>query len=146
MASQWWWILALILVGLELTTGTVYLLMIALGLLAAGLVAHFDYDLTLQLLGASIVAVAGCLLVKRWHASKNTTKNTNLQAQRNQDVQIDIGNVVTVQEWEADGITTVQYRGAQWTAKIETGHTTSTGAHRIVAIQGNALILVSINK
>ena len=136
----WWWIAVLIVVGLELTTGTVYLLMIALGLFAAGLAACFGYGFTAQIVTAALVSATGCLLVKRG----NFAKQVQLHAQSNQDVQIDVGNRVTVDAWQPDGTANVQYRGAQWLAQLEAGQAAHAGSHSIVAMQGNTLVLVRV--
>ncbi|RYF40251.1 MAG: NfeD family protein, partial [Comamonadaceae bacterium] len=50
-----WWILAGITVALELATGTFYLLMLALGLVAGALSAHLGLGITGQILTAAII-------------------------------------------------------------------------------------------
>lgn len=134
----WWWIAAIAVVALELTTGTVYLLMVAIGLAAGGLSAWMGHRFDVQLLLASVIAVLGCLVVQRQRAK--TPRQP--ESQRNGNVQIDLGNAVTVEAWQSDGTTQVQYRGAQWSAKLDAGHgAAAVGAHSIVAMQGNTLVL-----
>lgn len=134
----WWWIAALAVIAFELTTGTVYLLMVAIGLAAGGLAAWLGHGFVAQLLVAAVLATAGCLVVQRWRARMPPQP----ESQRNANVQIDLGNVVTVDAWQPDGTALVQYRGAQWAAKLDSAQgTATTGAHSIVAMQGNTLVL-----
>jgi membrane protein implicated in regulation of membrane protease activity len=134
----WWWIATIAVVALELATGTVYLLMVALGLGAGGLAAWVGHGFAVQLLVAAALATAGCLVVQRMRARMPK----QAESQRNANVQIDLGNTVTVDVWQADGTAQVQYRGAQWSAKLDAGQGTATpGAHNIVAMQGNTLVL-----
>ena len=68
-----------------------------------------------------------------------------VESQRNQNVQIDVGNVVMVDAWQADGTAQVQYRGAPWSARLDAGQGKGqAGAHSIVAMQGNALVLKAV--
>jgi membrane protein implicated in regulation of membrane protease activity len=134
----WWWIAAIVVVAFELATGTVYLLMVALGLAAGGLAAWVGHGFAVQLLVAAVLATAGCLVVRRMRARLPK----QAESQRNANVQIDLGNTVTVEAWQADGTAQVQYRGAQWSAKLDAGQgAASAGAHSIVAMQGNTLVL-----
>lgn len=134
----WWWIAAIAVIAIELTTGTVYLLMVALGLAAGGLAAWTGHGFAIQLLVAAGIAAAGCLAVQRQRAKAPK----QAESQRNANVQIDLGNVVTVDAWQLDGTTQVQYRGAQWSAKLDAGQSAAMiGAHSIVAMQGNTLVL-----
>ena len=50
-----WWIAAGVVVAAELATGTFYLLMIALGLAAGALAAHFGSGQPIQLVAAALV-------------------------------------------------------------------------------------------
>ena len=50
-----WWVLAGVLVALELMTGSVYLLMLGLGALAAALTAMAGHGLSVQLVVAAAV-------------------------------------------------------------------------------------------
>lgn len=134
----WWWIAAIALIAFELATGTVYLLMVAAGMSAGGLAAWLGQGFAVQLFVAAIVAGVGCLIVQRRRALLPLAA----ESQRNQDVQIDLGNRVTVDSWNGDGTAQVQYRGAQWTARLDAGQgAPSSGSHSIVAMQGNTLVL-----
>ena len=135
--SSLWWIAIGMAITLELLSGTFYLLMLSIGLTAAALAAHAGASLTVQLAVAAIVgggAVVTCYLVR-----KKTTETSNLGTDRN--VNLDIGETLQVDSWNADGTTSVKYRGAQWSAVHATGIPPATGAHRIVEVRGSQLVL-----
>ena len=129
--TTWWWIACIALVGAELVSGTFYLLMAALGLAAAALLSYADTTLTQQVATAAVVSGGA---VSLWHL---------LRARRKAEpdpVQADIGQVVQVTTWQADGSTRVSYRGAQWNATLsEPTATPAVGPHRIVAVDGPRL-------
>ena len=54
-AATIWWVLAGILVAVELAIGTFYLLMVALGLAAGAVAAHLGLPLSAQVTTAAIV-------------------------------------------------------------------------------------------
>ena len=56
-ASTWWWILAGLAIVAELLTGTIYLLMISLGLAAGAVAAHLGLGLPLQTVVTAVVVV-----------------------------------------------------------------------------------------
>ena len=135
--STLWWLATGAAITLELLSGTFYLLMISLGLASAALAAHFGASVTAQLTVAAMVgggAVVACYLIRR-----KTTASSNVGSDRN--VNLDIGETLQVDSWSADGTTSVKYRGAQWSAVRASGTLPSTGAHRIVEVRGNQLVL-----
>lgn len=135
-----WWSLAAILVLLELLTGTVYLLMVAIGFAAGGIAAHFGLQDSSQLLIAGLVCGAATL---GWHLLRTRRKEPASQADKN--VQMDIGETVEVRAWESNGTARVMYRGAEWSVqsseRASVGNLLSTGPHRIIEVQGNTLIV-----
>ena len=98
-----WWLLAGITVAVELATGTFYLLMISIGLVAAAVAAHLGVPMTAQIITAAVVG-GGAVALWHWRDSK---KPQSLHASANPDVHIDIGGQVTVTSWQADGTTNV---------------------------------------
>jgi membrane protein implicated in regulation of membrane protease activity len=136
-ASTFWWLLAGIAVAAELTTGTFYLLMVALGLAAAAVMAHIGLALGPQLVAAAIVG-GGATALWHWHRSREPR---SAPASENRDVNLDIGERVQVNAWKADGTARVQYRGSTWMARLQPGANASTGEHRVVAVEGNWLVL-----
>lgn len=135
--STIWWLLAGSAIVVELLTGTFYLLMLAVGLVAAALSAHAGASLTVQLVVAAAMG-GGSVVV--WYRVRRR-EPLDAKASANRDVNMDIGETVHVDAWNADGTATVKYRGANWTAIHAEGALLSTGTHRIVEIQGSHLII-----
>lgn len=131
-----WWLITGALVAAELMTGTFYLLMLAIGAVAAALAAHMGTGLTPQLVTAAVV---GGLAVVLWRQ-----KSLRHEAQVPTELHLDIGETVQVDAWDAQGTAQVKHRGANWTAICPLGHTPSPGTHRIQAIQGSRLVLEKI--
>jgi membrane protein implicated in regulation of membrane protease activity len=132
-----WWLLAGAAVALELLTGTFYLLMIAIGFAAAAIAAHLGSGPVLQMVAA---ALFGGGAVVAWHLKRDRNR-TELPAQSNVNVNLDIGEVIQVNTWNANGTANVQYRGASWTVMHRAGITPSTGAHRVAEVVGNRLLV-----
>ena len=136
-AATLWWIAAGVAVAAELASGTFYLLMIALGLAAAALAAHVGVSGTAQIVvGALVSALATAL----WHWRRARAPRSAPAAQ-NRDVNLDIGETVQVLVWGPDGTARVQYRGTQWTARLQPGAPRVAGAHHVSAVEGNWLVL-----
>lgn len=136
--STIWWLLAGVAVGVELVTGTFYLLMIAVGLMAGAIAAHLGLPLVGQIVVAAVVG-GGAVAAWHWHRSKSPTP---LPANANRDVNLDIGEPVQVAQWNADGTATVKFRGANWTAvAANPGEPGSPGNFRIKEMLGNRLVI-----
>ena len=135
-----WWVAAGLLVGAELLSGSFYLLMLALGLAAAGLAAGLGASLALQLLAAALV---GGGAVAAWHAHRLRTHSDATAA--NRDVHLDLGQQVMVQAWDQHGQTTVQYRGARWQAIHRGPLPPRAGLHAIVAVESIHLVLSPVS-
>lgn len=131
-----WWIAAGVLIGLELASGTFYLLMLALGLAAAALAASLGAAHSTQFVVASVVGGGAVVL---WHLIRSSRATTPAGA--NPDVNIDIGNAVHVSHWRADGTARVQHRGAPWDARYDGPDVPDAGDYVIRAIDGATLIL-----
>lgn len=137
-AASMWWVAAGALVAVEMATGTFYLLMLALGCVAAALAAHANLGWSGQLVLAALVgggAVAGWYL-RRQHAPKVTAASADRSGN------LDIGERVLVASWRSDGSARVDYRGAQWDARYAGHGEPRAGEHVIHAIEGNRLMLV----
>ena len=132
-----WWIVAGAAVVAELLTGTFYLLMIALGLGAAGLSAYAGANTIVQLL---LAAVVGGGAVTGWRVIRGRRAQP-LPAGENRDVNLDVGETVQVDAWNPDGTATVKYRGARWTVMHRPGQAATTGAHVVVEVVGSRLIV-----
>jgi len=136
-AATGWWIVAGVLVAAELATGTFYLLMLAVGAAAAALAAHGGMAFSGQLVVASII---GGGAVAAWHL-KRSRQPAAPPATENRDVNLDIGERVTVARWNTDGSATVAYRGATWQARWHGQGAPAPGEHVIRAVEGNRLLL-----
>ena len=127
-----WWILAAVLVGVELTSGTFYLLVYGVAAAVAGVVAWFGAGLVGQLLTAGVIAAFGTLGLRHW---KRSTDRPEFSVQA-----MDIGQTVQIESWQ-DGRGQVKYRGALWDAEAEPAGVDSTRPLVIRAIRGNTLVL-----
>ena len=133
-----WWIAAGVAVAAELATGTFYLLMIALGLGAGALAAHFGSTQPVQLLVAAVVGGGATAL---WHWRRVSTAPPALPTASDRDVNLDVGERVHVEAWTTDRTTRVRHRGTEWTARLAPGAATQSGEHVISAVEGNWLVL-----
>jgi membrane protein implicated in regulation of membrane protease activity len=136
-----WWIAAGVAVAAELASGTFYLLMMALGLAAGAVAAHLGLPLSAQVIVAALVG-GGATAAWHWRRYKQPQ---SAPAAENRDVNLDIGEQVVVRTWVDDGTTRVQYRGSAWTARLAPGAAAVSGAHRVVAVEGNWLVLAPVN-
>ena len=135
--STLWWLLAGTAVGVELLTGTFYLLMLAIGLAAAAASAHLGASLTVQIIVAAVVSAGTVLAWRQYRKSQPTS----LPAYANRDVNLDIGETVQVDAWNADGTSTVKYRGANWAVASVSGGALTAGPHQVVEVTGSRLIV-----
>ena len=138
--SSIWWLLTGAAVAVELMTGTFYLLMFAVGLAAAAIAAHLGASVTSQLV---IAALIGGGAVVAWHFLRGK-KMVGKKAEFNSDVNMDIGQTVHVDTWQADGTTTIKYRGANWTAQLQEGSSSGVGAYSVEQVIGSRLILKKV--
>lgn len=127
-----WWILAAVLVGTELATGTFYLLVYGLAAAAAGVAAWLGAGFIAQLVTAGVIAVAGTLALRRWKRSTGHPESTV------QD--LDIGQTVQVESWQGTR-GQVRYRGALWDAEAESAEVDTGRPLVIRAVRGNTLVL-----
>jgi membrane protein implicated in regulation of membrane protease activity len=135
--STLWWLLVGAAVALELFTGTFYLLMLAVGMVAAALAAHAGAGLSAQLI---VAAVVGSAAVIGWHLIKRRRpSDPSVRAMRS--VNLDVGEVLQIEEWQPDGTASVKYRGAQWTVIQRPGNPPVPGAYRIAELVGNRLLV-----
>ena len=113
--SDWmmWAALAGVVVILELFTGTFYLLMIAIGMIAGAGAAWFGAAKAMQLIVAAIIGVIATVLLRR----SRFGKFHRTDALRDPNVNLDIGQTIQIHSWNAgpDGhySTRAMYRGAQ---------------------------------
>jgi membrane protein implicated in regulation of membrane protease activity len=130
-----------VLLGLELMTGSFYLLMLALGAASAAALSYFNSSVAVQILTASLVGV-GAVSIWHWRRSQRLVKTSSSP----QDIHLDVGAHVQVDGWQSDQTSRVNYRGAQWAARLGDDQSASSlvpgpGIYRIREISGNSLIL-----
>ena len=135
--STLWWLLAGAAVGVELVTGTFYLLMLALGFVAAALAAYLGLALTGQVATA---AIAGGGAVAIWYAVRSA-RGRQAGATTNPDMNLDIGETLSVDSWNPDGTASVHYRGARWTVVQSAATPPAAGLYRVVGVVGNRLMV-----
>jgi len=132
-----WFLWAGGLVIAELLTGTFYLLMISIGLAAGGLVALFGAGSSSQMVTAGVVSVVAILALRQTRfAHPSRTDATS-----DPNVNMDVGQKVTVDSWNADDTARVMYRGAQWDVELATGERPVPGVYIIKEVQGSRLIV-----
>ena len=141
MATHYgWWILAVVLGITELFVGSFYLLVIAVALALAGLSAWLGATFSIQLLVAAVASALGAGLVRYLRPIAPSQQ----APERNPDLNLDIGQTVTVEGWEDNGQTRINYRGTIWQAELLSGYPRRNGTHRIHAIAGSRLVLIPV--
>jgi membrane protein implicated in regulation of membrane protease activity len=138
-----WFVLSGAVVILEMFTGTFYLLMIGIGLAAGGLAALAGISSALQFIVAAVVGILATFMLRHSRFGKFDTTD----ATRDRNVNLDIGETVTVSEWKRNdgGSTTarVMYRGAMWDVELDAGATAQPGSFIIREMRGNRLIVAN---
>ena len=136
-ASTWWWIVAAVLVAGELATGTFYVLMLAIGCVFAAVASYAQIGVLAQVVVATLVG-GGAVLA--WHRKRNRAHD-RLSPQANPDINLDIGEQVPVDGWNADGTARITYRGSAWNARYIGDGPAAPGLHVIVEMRHNELAL-----
>ena len=127
-----WFLLALVLLVMEMASGTFYMLVLSIALAVGGVAALLGLDEPLQLTLSALAGIIGILLLRRWKAARPAeTAGSNL----------DIGQPVQVVAWHDDGTVRVHYRGADWDAELEAADSPHAGFLYIKAMRGSTLIL-----
>lgn len=129
---SYWFLLALVLLGLEMATGTFYLLVVSAAMAVAGLAALLDAGAAWQFTLCALAIIAGSAVLRLW---KNTRRNEVAGAS------LDIGQPVQVLTWHENGSARVIYRGAEWDAAPESACMPHDGTLYIKEMHGSSLIL-----
>ncbi|HEX2332200.1 MAG TPA: NfeD family protein [Burkholderiales bacterium] len=106
-----WAVIGLVLVIVELLTGTFYLLMLGLAAFGAAAAAWLGLAFASQSIVAALVAAVGCYVVHAYRA-KNKAQ---------QMAPIDAGMPASFESWvdPKARLARVRYRGASWDARVE---------------------------
>lgn len=145
--AEWmvWLVVAGAVVILELFSGTFYLLMIAIGILAGAAVAYAGGTLEVQLIVAAVVGLLATVTLR--HSKLGKFNRTD--SARDPNVNIDIGQAITVDAWHsvpAGGkrpTARVMYRGALWDVELAHDGPAVPGQYVIREMQGSRLIVGS---
>lgn len=132
--STMWWIAVIAMLILELLSGTIYLLMLALGLAAGALAAHAGAGFQTQLVLAAGVG-AGAVTV--WHLLRKRRP-----AAAGDAFNLDVGHVLVIAQWGPENQASVRYRGADWTALLKPGCSLAEdGRYRVTGVEGSSLVV-----
>jgi len=129
----YWFLLALVLLGLEMVTGTFYLLVLAIALAVGGLAALLTAGLAWQLLLSAATGIAGTVILRRWKNAQASSEASSAS--------LDVGQPVKVLKWNDDGTARVNYRGAEWDAELESADIPRDATLYIAAVRGSSLVL-----
>ncbi len=133
MADFWiWWILAALLVGLELATGTFYLLALGVAFGLGGVAAWLGASPTMQMIIGGALSAIALAVAHAWR--KRAAQSTPM-------LPLDRGATVRVQKWNDDGTARVEYRGTHWNAELVAPDTVRSATMYIVATRGSTLVL-----
>lgn len=133
MNDYWiWWILATLLTGAELLTGTFYLLAVGIAFAFGGIAAWLGASMQMQLLTAGVLAVVGTVIANRWR--RRSGDPPLLPG-------LDVGQSVRVETWQPDGSARVIYRGTRWNGVLASTETPRRHTMYIVATRGSTLVL-----
>jgi membrane protein implicated in regulation of membrane protease activity len=139
--STLWWLLAGAAVAVELLTGTFYLLMLGIGMVAGALAAHAGAPQAMQLV---LAAVVGGGALTGWHLFRRRRLRAAGATNTNTNMDFDAGEPVHVDAWTADNTASVRYRGTVWTAVPAGGTPQGTGPHRVSRVDGSRLVVEKI--
>jgi len=127
-----WAVTGLVLVIVELLTGTFYLLMLGVAAFGAALAAWLGLAFPAQAIVAAVISAIGCYGVHIYKARNRAQ----------QMAPIDAGMPASFESWLDVGarLARVRYRGASWEARVEGLEAIEPGATLYVqATDGNTL-------
>lgn len=129
----YWLVAALLLAGLEMLSGTFYLLAIASGLACGALAAWLGGNLSIQITTAAIVGLLAVIGLHRWKKKHLPPAEANGS--------MEIGRRVSIAQWLDERHARVNYRGTQWDGELAEGAKAGQTHYYIVAVEGTTLIL-----
>lgn len=138
-----WFAVACVLLILEMASGTFYLLMIAIGTAAGGILALSGANGTWQCVVAAGVAAIATFALRR----SRFGQTERIDSARDPGVNLDIGQTLEVTEWRhvagAASTARVMYRGAMWDVDLAADGLAIAGLFVIQEVQGNRLIVIN---
>jgi membrane protein implicated in regulation of membrane protease activity len=145
--AEWlgWLALAGVVVILELFTGTFYLLMISVGLIAGGLAAFFAASREMQFITAAVVGVLAVYALRR----SRYGKRNKVDPAYDRNVNLDIGETIHIKNWSSKegevSTARTMYRGAMWDIQLAHGSHPNPGPFVIKEVRGSRLIVANHN-
>lgn len=137
MESHWGWLgLAVLLLIIEMYSGTLYLLAIAGGFALAGIASVLGAGWMAQMTVAALVCTVAVVGIYRWRGSQPASAvDSNLSSE--------MGQPVHIVHWQDAHHARVSYRGAEWDARLADGVAPEPerAVWHIRALQGNRLII-----
>ena len=127
-----WAVTGLVLVIVELVTGTFYLLMLGVAAFGAAAAAYFGFGFGAQSIVAAVISAVGCYGVHVYKARNRAQQMAPLDA----------GMPASFENWLDAGerLAKVRYRGASWDARVEGLEAIEPGATvYVLAADGNTL-------
>src|SRR5574341_1287057 len=115
-----WAVTGLVLVIVELVTGTFFLLMLGIAAFGAAAAAWLGLQFPIQAIVAAVLGAVGCYGVHLYRANNRAR----------QMAPIDAGMPASFESWLDAGarLARVRYRGASWDARVEGGEQLEPGA------------------
>jgi membrane protein implicated in regulation of membrane protease activity len=137
-ASTWWLIAAGVLLAAELATGTFYVLMLAIGCVFGALAGYAQISFLAQV---AVAVLVGGALVLAWDRVRKRAPAGPVPA-ANPNINLDVGEQVQVDGWNADGTARVPYRGSSWNVRYIGDGAAARGPHVIAEVRHNELALL----
>lgn len=128
----YWFLLALVLLGVEMATGTFYLLVLSVAMSIGGAAALLGLGLPAQLSLAALAGILGIVMLRRWRGGRGGDAASQ---------SFDTGQPVRILSWHEDGTARVHYRGAEWDAEPESADVERNGKFYIKETRGSILVL-----
>lgn len=130
----YWFLFALILLGVEMATGMFYLLVVSIAFGVAGVAALLGFGMPAQFFIAGLISIVGTVILHRWKGVHDNRADSQ---------HLDTGQPVRVITWREDGTARVFYRGAEWEAELDKAGSPREGTFHIKAMRGSVLILTN---
>ncbi len=131
--ATFWLVLALALAGMEMISGTFYLLAVACGVASGAIAAWMGFSVAIQIAVIAIVGVIAVAMLHQW-------RKTNLPPPEDSG-SMEIGQRVKILSWKSDRQARVQYRGSQWDGELAADANAGLTEYFIIAVRGSTLTL-----
>lgn len=134
----WWFVPGFVLLIAELTTGTFFLMVIAIAFACAGLADLLGAPFVVQLVVAAIIGFGGSVWLRNSRFGRAPAAGANALQQ------MDVGQRVRVEQWAENRTARAIYRGAQWDVELAPGEAAGSGEFEIREVRANRLIVARV--